>query len=370
MINVTKTYLPSFEEYAAFLKRAWDKSWITNHGELVQELEGKLKDYLNVKNLLFCSNGTIVLQMALKALNITKEVITTPFSYVATTNAILWEGCTPVFVDIDPKTFCIDTGKIEASITENTEAILVTHVYGFPCDVEKIKKIADQYKLKVIYDAAHAFGSGYEDKSLLSFGDISTCSFHATKIFHTVEGGCIVCNDDELFKKITLYRSFGHTDEDHYSIGINAKNSEFHAAMGLCILPKMPDIIKKRREISELYNSTLNFDQGLRRPQNASNFTYNYAYYPVVFESENKLREVIEVLNKNGINPRRYFHPSLNLLPYVQYRPCPISEDIAQKVLCLPLYNDLEKKDVLKISDLINNTLLSSKEKKQYATGS
>ncbi len=174
------------------LKRAWDKGWMTNNGELVKELESELKEYLHVDHLLFCSNGTIVLQMALKALGITGEVITTPFSYVATTNVILWEGCTPVFVDINPKTFCIDADKIKAAITPNTQAILATHVYGIPCDVEKIEVIARKHQLKVIYDGAHAFGCEYKGKSLLSCGDVSTCSFHATKIFHTVEGGCII----------------------------------------------------------------------------------------------------------------------------------------------------------------------------------
>ena len=196
MINVTKTYLPAFEEYISVLKRAWDKVWLTNNGELVQELEMKLKNYLGVNNLYFTNNGTIVLQMALKALNISKEVITTPFSYVATTNAILWEGCKPVFVDIDPVTCCIDAAKIEAAITKDTQAILATHVYGIPCDVEAIALIAKKYNLKVIYDGAHAFGVKYKGKSLLEYGDITTCSFHATKIFHTVEGGCIIANDD------------------------------------------------------------------------------------------------------------------------------------------------------------------------------
>ena len=192
MINVTKTFLPPFEEYVTTLKRAWDKEWITNNGELVRELEQELKEYLKVKNLLFNGNGTVVLQIALKALNITKEVITTPFSYVASTNVILWEGCQPVFVDIDPDTLCIDADKIEAAITNDTQAILATHVYGIPCNIEKIQRIADKYKLKVIYDGAHAFGCRYKGRSLLSYGDISTCSFHATKVFHTVEGGAII----------------------------------------------------------------------------------------------------------------------------------------------------------------------------------
>ena len=201
MINVTKTFLPPFEEYTAILKRAWDISWITNNGILLRELESKLKEFLSVNHLLFAANGTVVLQMALKALGITREVITTPFSYVASTNVIIWEGCTPIFVDIDQETFCIDADKIEAAITENTQAILATHVYGIPCNIEKIQLIAEKHNLKVIYDGAHAFGCSLNNKSVLSYGDISTCSFHATKVFHTGEGGCIVCNDKTLNDK-------------------------------------------------------------------------------------------------------------------------------------------------------------------------
>jgi dTDP-4-amino-4,6-dideoxygalactose transaminase len=206
MINVTKTFLPPFEEYTDILKRAWDKVWITNNGELSKELEQKLKDYLNVENILFCTNGTVVLQMALKALNITGEVITTPFSYVATTSVIIWENCKPIFVDISDKTFCIDHTKIEAAITPQTQAILATHVYGYPCDVNAIEKIAKKNNLKVIYDAAHAFGTSINSRSLLDYGDISTCSFHATKLFHTGEGGCIVTRDSAMARKLFLYK--------------------------------------------------------------------------------------------------------------------------------------------------------------------
>ncbi len=351
MINVTKTYLPPFEEYTAVLKRAWDKAWITNNGELVQELEQGLKDYLKVNNLLFCNNGTIVLQMALKALSITKEVITTPFSYVATTNAILWEGCQPIFVDIDPATFCIDADKIEAAITEKTQAILATHVYGIPCDVEKIKTIADKYNLKVIYDGAHAFGCTYKGKSLLSYGDISTCSFHATKIFHTVEGGCIIANNEVVARQLLFFRQFGHIYDDYFSIGINGKNSEMHAAMGLCVLPKMAEIIKKRKDIAEQYNGALgSFLRCLEIPEELE---YNYSYYPVVFDSDELLLKAVERLRHHEIYGRRYFYPSLNTLPFVKYQNCPISEDISKRVLCLPLYFELSSEGVKKISDCI-----------------
>lgn len=357
-INVTKTYLPPIEEYMAILKRAWDKAWITNNGELVQELEFKLKEYLGVKNLWFTSNGTIVLQMALKALNITKEVITTPFSYVATTNAILWEGCTPVFVDIDPATFCIDASKIEAAITKDTQVILATHVYGLPCDAEAIETIAKKYGLKVIYDGAHAFGVMYKGKSLLSYGDISTCSFHATKLFHTVEGGCIIANDATLSHQLMLYRSFGHIGEEYYSIGLNGKNSEFHAAMGLAVLPQMPTIIAQRKIVFETYNARL--PNGFKKPgYTLPDFRYNYSYYPVVFENEKLMLAAKEALMNNQVNARRYFYPSLNLVPQVTgiKQHCPVSEDISVRVLCLPLYPDLKESEISMISSVIKSTL-------------
>ena len=355
MINVTKTYLPPFEEYTAVLKRAWDKGWITNNGELVQELEQHLKDFLGVKNLLFTGNGTIVLQMALKALNISKEVITSPFSYVATTNAVLWEGCTPVFVDIDPHTFCIDARKIEAAITPATQAILATHVYGIPCDVEAIEAIAKKHKLKVIYDGAHAFGCTYKGRSLLSYGDISTCSFHATKLFHTVEGGCIIANDESIARQLMLYRQFGHVYDDYFTIGINGKNSEFHAAMGLCVLPKVPAIIAGRKKITAQYNDAL--QRLLQQPLLPADTHYNYAYYPVVFKSEEKLLKTAAALKLQDIAGRRYFYPSLNTLSFVQYQPCTVSESLSKKVLCLPLYIGLKEQEVAAIIQTIKNNV-------------
>jgi dTDP-4-amino-4,6-dideoxygalactose transaminase len=356
MINVTKTFLPPFDEYTSILKRAWDRAWITNNGELLLELERKLKEYHKVEHLLFCSNGTIVIQMALKVYNITKEVITTPFSYVATTNAILWEGCTPVFVDIDPLNFCIDPNKIESAITENTEAILATHVYGLPCNVERIEEIGKKYNLKVIYDAAHAFGCSYNNKSLLNYGDLTTCSFHATKIFHTVEGGCIVSNDKEINDKLFLHRSFGHLVDDYYCIGVNGKNSEFHAAMGLAMLPYLDSIIEKRKEICGIYDDLLkNYAQIPNKV--LKGFSYNYAYYPVIFETEKSLLEVKKNLEAKNINARRYFYPSLNTLPFLQTRKhCPVSEDLSNRVLCLPLYPGLTASEL----ELISDTIISS----------
>lgn len=357
MINVTKTFLPTFEEYTAILKRAWDKGWITNNGELVLELEEKLKEYLNVTELLFCANGTIVLQMALKALNISKEVITTPFSYVATTNVILWEGCTPVFVDINPNTLCIDANKIEAAITEDTQAILATHVYGIPCDVEKIEAIGLKYNLRVIYDAAHAFGCTYKGKSLLSYGDISTCSFHATKVFHSVEGGCIISNDEAVSRQLLLFRSFGHIGDEYFSIGINAKNSELHAAMGLCILPKLKDLISARKIVFETYNRLLNLEK-IQYPKFEKKDQYNYSYYPVIFKTEETLLKVRAALFAESISTRRYFYPSLNRLSFIDKKnSCPFSEDISRRVLSLPLFEYLPEADIYRICNLINETI-------------
>jgi dTDP-4-amino-4,6-dideoxygalactose transaminase len=356
MINVTKTFLPPFEEYTAMLKRAWDKSWITNNGELVIELEQRLKTYLGVRNLWFCNNGTTVLQIALKALQITGEVITTPFSYVATTNAILWENCSPVFVDISPLNFCIDVSKIENSITEKTQAILATHVYGYPCDTVAIDSIAKRHNLKVIYDGAHAFGTKFLGQSIFNYGDISTCSFHATKLFHTGEGGCIITNNDDLAKRLFLYSHFGHKAEDYYSIGINGKNSEFHAALGLCNMNYIDSIMISREKQWLFYQSRLaSLNLGLLEIE--KEIKYNYSYFPVVFATEQDLLKSIEAMGLNGIVPRRYFYPSLNKLPYIKYQACPVSEDIARRVLCLPMFHDLLIEEQETICDIIRDNL-------------
>jgi dTDP-4-amino-4,6-dideoxygalactose transaminase len=355
MINVTKTFLPEKNEYLKILDRAWDKSWITNNGELVQELEQALKNYLGVKHLFFCTNGTVVLQMALKALNITGEVITTPFSYVATTSAILWENCTPVFADINDSDYNIDVSKIENLITSKTQAILATHVYGNPCNINKIEAIAKKHQLKVIYDGAHAFGSEYNGKALLSFGDIATCSFHATKLFHTVEGGAIITNDDDIARKLMLFRQFGHVYDDYFSLGINAKNSEFHAAMGLAVLPHLSKIIDNRKAISEIYKNKLDF---LKFPIAIENAIYNFSYFPIIFKSESDCLNIKSQLEIAGFSSRRYFYPSLNTLDYLpSYQACEVSESIAKRVLCLPLYSDLEHEHVYKICEIIQTIL-------------
>lgn len=357
-INVTKPFLPPLAEYEKYVRGIWAREWLTNHGPLVSELELKLKEYLDLDYLLYVSNGTIAIQLAIKALDLTGEIITTPFSYVATTSTIAWENCQPVMVDISPKSLNIDPSKIEAAITDKTSAILATHVYGNPCEVAAIEEIAKKHGLKVIYDAAHAFGTTYRGKSLFDCGDASTTSFHATKLFHTVEGGAVICQKPELLKRVAQMRNFGHiSPTEFHEIGINGKNSEFHAAMGLCNLNYIGDILRSRRELSERYDDFLK-KLPVSRPQITEGSGYNYAYYPIIFDSEATLLRVVEALNVNSIFPRRYFFPSLSTLPYV--RPgfdTPVANDISRRVLCLPLYHTLSGEEVDLVCRLIHRAL-------------
>ncbi|MGL2966850.1 DegT/DnrJ/EryC1/StrS family aminotransferase [Flavobacterium sp. XGLA_31] len=354
MINVTKTFLPPIDEYQHHVQRAWKNEWLTNRGELVLELEENLKKYLSVSNIIITNNGTIPLQIGMKLLGKGGEIITTPFSYVATTAAIVWENCTPVFVDIHPEYLTIDETKIEAAITPKTTAILATHVFGNPCHLEAIEAIALKHNLKVIYDAAHCFGVTYNQKSVFDFGDMSTCSFHATKLFHTAEGGAMFCNDAELFKQLYYSHNFGHkTNIDFHGIGINGKISELQAAMGLAVLPHMDLILTERKKVVDYYNLHLNFSKlkGLRIRENTQ---WNYSYYPVIFETESVLLEVEQKLNALKIFPRRYFCPSLNTIEFTNGKPMPISESIASRILCLPLYVGLSTPELDLIIATIN----------------
>jgi dTDP-4-amino-4,6-dideoxygalactose transaminase len=355
MINVTKTFLPPLEEYMYQVKRAFDNNWLSNRGELVLELEEKLKAYLEIDNIIIMNNGTIPLQIALKLLGGGGEIITTPFSYIATTAAIVWENCTPVFVDIDPVYLTIDETKIEAAITSKTTCILATHVFGNPCNVEAIDIISKKYNLKVIYDAAHCFGVKYKGKSIFEYGDVSTCSFHATKLFHTGEGGAIFCNDIELRKKIFYSHNFGHNGPlNFHGLGINGKISELHAAMGLVVLPYTLEILKSRKIIVEEYEKLLNyklFDKLILR----HGTEWNYSYFPIIFKEIKNMNIVLGRLSSNNIFPRRYFAPSLNTLNYVMKTKNPISESISERILCLPLYKDLSIENLQLIVSLINN---------------
>ena len=354
MIPVTKPFLPSLEAYKKLIDSIWEKQWLTNMGPLATLLEEQLKSHLKVEDLLFVTNGTVALQMAIKALDLKGEIITTPFSFVATTSTIVWENCTPVFADIDEHSLNIDADKIEAAITENTSAILATHVYGNPCEVEKIEKIAKKHNLKVIYDGAHAFGVEMKGKSVFEYGDISICSLHATKLYHSGEGGLVICNDKELFQKLKYIRNFGISGFDTFAeLGINGKNSEFHAAMGLVNLDYIEQIHQKRKALSDHYDECLK-DLNAFTPKWNGNATRNYAYYPIVLESEDFLLKVKTELEKHDIHTRRYFYPSLaKALPYLNPTEMPITDDIAKRVLCLPLYYDLSLKEVEYIARLM-----------------
>jgi len=360
MIPVTKSFLPPIEEYQAQLKRIWSSQWLTNRGPLVLELEEKLKNYLDINNILITNNGTIPLQIALKLLGKGGEIITTPFSYVATTAAIVWENCTPVFVDIHPEYLTIDETKIEEAITPKTTAILATHVFGNPCNVEAIEAIAIKHNLKVIYDAAHCFGVKYKGQSIFNFGDVSTCSFHATKLFHTGEGGAIFCKDKDLMHQIFYSHNFGHKGTlDFYGLGINGKISELQAAMGLAVLPYIETILYERKKITEFYDENI---KGLQKLQIREGTDWNYSYYPIIIESEEKLLEIEEALNKLKIYPRRYFFPSLNKIRYLKSNEKLISEKICQQILCLPLFVGINLNDLILITKTIN-TLIAKIER-------
>ncbi len=351
MINVTKTFFPPLEEYEKQLQRIWKNEWLTNRGELVLELEHKVKAALRVPNITLTTNGTLPLQIALKILAKGGEVITTPFSYVATTSAIVWENCTPVFVDIHPEYLTIDETKIEAAITDKTTAILATHVFGNPCNIEVIENIAIKHNLKIIYDAAHCFGVEYNGQSIFNFGDVSTCSFHATKIFHTGEGGAFFSKNLELHQELFYGHNFGHiTPEKFYGPGINAKMSELQAAMGLTVLPHMGEIVEARKKVVDYYDRHLDFSN-MQRLKLRENTEWNYSYYPIILKSEEALLRLQNRLAKQKIYPRRYFFPSLNTLDYTEEVKMEISEDVASRILCLPLYKGLKSTDLRRIVD-------------------
>jgi dTDP-4-amino-4,6-dideoxygalactose transaminase len=354
MINVTKTFLPPQTEYQAILKRAWDTGWMTNRGVLVKELEAELQSYLGTPNIISMTNGTLPLQIAIKAFELSGEIITTPFSYVATTSAIVWEHCKPVFVDIHQDFLTIDETKIESAITSKTTAILATHVFGNPCHVEAIDAIAKKHNLKVIFDAAHCFGVTYNDQSIFNYGDVSTCSFHATKLFHTGEGGALFCNSD-LYQNMYQHHNFGHDGpEAFHGLGINAKMSEPQAAMGLSVLPYIDQIIKDRERVVCIYRDLLPEFKTIKIRDNTK---WNYSYFPVIFETEKQLLSVLRILSKDQIYPRRYFYPSLNNLPYVDHVVMPISDVTAKRILCLPLYYGLAESNIQKICNLIKTAI-------------
>ena len=357
MINVTKTYLPNKEKYKKYIDEIYENGWLTNNGPLVQRLEKRLAQYLGVKNIILVSNGTVALEIAYRTLDIKGFAITTPFSFVATTSSLVTNNILPIFADIDKNTFNLDSKNIEKLITPNTSAIVPVHVFGNACEVEEIEQIANKYNLKVVYDAAHAFDVKYKDTSVLNYGDISTLSFHATKLFHTIEGGALIINDDELVQKARYLINFGIKNQEEIPhLGTNAKMNEFEAAMGLCVIDDIEEIKEKRKVILEDYRNEL---KGLVEFQEQNkNATENYSYFPVVFKSEEQLLKVQNALNEKQIFPRRYFYPSLDTLEYIEPKQeCKISRDISKRILCLPIYAELENEIQVQIISTIKESL-------------
>ena len=356
-INVTKSLLPDREKFHAYVDQILDSGWLTNRGPLVREFEEKLEDYLGVKNIVVVANGTLALQIAYKLLSLQGEVITTPFTFIATASSLKWEGLEPIFADINKDTFNIDTQNIIKKITSNTSAILPVHVFGNPCEVEAIDTIAKEHNLKVIYDAAHAFAVKYKGKSILHWGDISILSFHATKLFHTIEGGALIIKDCDLYAQARKMVSFGFTGpESIHCLGINAKMNEFQAAMGLCLLDDINLAISRRAKITAMYDSILS--RILVKQTLADNTIYNYGYYPVVFKDEATTKSVQNALNRKNIFPRRYFYPSLDTLKFLtDNQQATNSSDIASRILCLPLSTELTDDECLAISRIITQEL-------------
>lgn len=357
-IYVTQPTLAPLEEYNEILKEVWESGILTHNGPKVQQLEKELSQKLNLQNFTVVLNGTIALQMAIKALGLKGKIITTPFTWVATVSAIKWEGCEPVFCDINPCTLNIDEDKIESLITENTVAIMPVHVFGNACNIEKIEAIAKKHDLKVIYDAAHAIGTNYKEKSILEYGDISATSLHATKLFNTGEGGACITNSNDLNEKLKRIRFFGHNDnKDVVEDGFNGKMTEIHAALGLANLKYFDEVLEDRKNKYLLYKEILGKSPEIKFQEITLEQT-NYSYFPVIFESEEKLLEVEKHLNENNIYPRRYFYPSVNTYSeIVEYQPTPISEDISKRVLCLPLYLKLPTEEVENIANMISQNL-------------
>lgn len=358
VINVTKTFLPKKEKLLPYIDEIYKNNWVTNYGPLVQRLEKRLAEYLGVKNIVLVANGTVALEIAYRTLGIKGFVVTTPFSFVATTSSLVTNGLLPIFADINPNTFNIDPDTIEEVITPNTSAILGVHVFGNACEVEKIDTIAEKYNLNVIYDAAHAFGVKYKGESILNYGDISTLSFHATKLFHTIEGGALIINDDSLVEKARYLINFGiENPESIPELGTNAKMNEFEAAMGLCVLDEIEEIHQKRKMAFNTYVKELqNFVQFQEQNTNASE---NYSYFPIVLKDEDQLKNVQSALNKQHIFPRRYFYPSLDTLNYIEPKQeMPISRNISQRILCLPLYSELTPEEQNMIITIIKKQFI------------
>lgn len=360
-ILVTRSSMPALEEYVEEIKDMWNSHWLTNMGPKHKELQRQLKDYLSVENVELLTNGHMALEMTLQALNLQGEVITTPFTFASTTHAIVRNGLIPVFCDIDPITYTMDTDKLEQLITDRTCAIMPVHVYGNVCNVEGIEHIAHKYELKVIYDAAHAFGETYKGQGIGSFGDASCFSFHATKVFNSIEGGAVCYQDKHLGEIINELKNFGiHGPEEVSAVGANAKMNEFCAAMGLCNLRHVDDEIEKRQKVAERYREHLEGVEGLQLNAVQNGVKSNYAYFPVIFEEKQfgaSREEVFKKLDKNGICARKYFYPLTNAFSAFHGKydvfETPVALHICKRVLTLPLYADLSMEDVDRICNII-----------------
>lgn len=357
-IYVTKTILPELESFSRRCRDIFQRAWITNNGQCVQEFEHALTEYLGVSHVLACNNGTTALMLAIQCAGLAgKKVAVTPYTYVATLSALLWLHCTPVFVDIEPDTLCLSPELLRQRFQKEPDiaGVLPVHIYGLACDVESLGAICREYGAVLIYDAAQAFGSRYQGKSLLDYGDYSICSFHATKIFHTAEGGCIISHNADAHNVLSLARAFGHINDTHYILGINGKMSELHAAMGLSLLPGTDAEIARRRHLHAMYDAAL-AELCLVRPVHREGLEHNHAYYPVLFPDEASLLRAQRVFNEQDVYPRRYFYPALNTLPYLKAEwrsPCPVAEQAAQRALCLPVYGALSPEDATTVAALL-----------------
>ncbi len=347
MIQVTEPFFPPLAEYQAFLEGIWSRRWLTNNGELVIDLESRLKAFLGVEHLVYMTNGTITLQALLQSIGRKGKILTTPFSYIATTSAILWEGFEPVFVDVDPHTFNADPAHAEALIDGDTVGACITHCFGVPCNVDGWEKLSTEYGIPIIYDAAHAFAVKVNGRSVLDYGYGSSLSFHATKLFHTVEGGAVVVPSAGLAREMQLRRNFGHDGPERFSeVGVNGKNSELHAAMGLLNLRYVEDILRTRRQQYEYYKAGLSdAGRGLTFQSIGPEVTYNFSYFPVLLPDEQALLHTQQALLANNISPRRYFYPALNALPFTKQYPAdtPIAANVASRILCLPMFHTLTR---------------------------
>lgn len=356
-IFTAKAFLPPINEYVDYVKKAYKRGSFTDHGILLQELEDKLRKYLKVENITCVTSATTGLQMAIHALDIPtgSQIITTPFSYVATTTAILAEKCEPVFVDIEPNNLTIDANKIEAAITPKTKAIMPVHIFGWACNIEKIEEIAKKHNLKVIYDAAHAFGAEYNGKPIVNYGDVSVVSFQESKLFHTAEGGALFSENKELMEQFDLIKQCGHIDDRFIRDGINARLSELHAAMGLANMKHIDKIIKKRKELCDAYDNYL--DGCVGRPYKQPNVNHKYPYYIIILKSVEAKDKVQQALCDEQIYAWHCYYPTLNTLPYLKtHQACPVAEDVCARVLQLPLYTDLNTIDIKRICEIIKNT--------------